>query len=324
MAVKTYIDAIHDGLRECLLADPDVFLMGEDIAGFGGAFKVTKGLMEEFGPERVMNTPISESGFTGAGIGAALCGLRPVVEMQFSDFITCAFNQVVNVAAPTHYRWGGKVPLTIRCPSGGGVRGGPFHSQSPEGWFMHTPGLYVVCPATPYDAKGLLISSIRNNNPVMYFEHKWLYRRLKEDIPDGLYEVPLGVADITREGTDVSVITYGSCVSHALDAADTLSKEGISIEIIDLRTLVPLDKEAILTSVAKTARAVVAYEDHIVAGPGSEVCAILANEGFEYLDAPIERVAGLQTPIPYSPVMEDFYLPSAQKIVDAVRRAVSY
>lgn len=324
MAIRTYVEAITDALRECMKADPDVFLMGEDIGVFGGAFKITKGLFDEFGSERVMDTPISESGFVGAGIGAALCGLRPVVEMQFSDFISCCFNQIVNVAATAHYRWRGKVPLTIRCPSGGGVRGGPFHSQSPEGWFMHTPGLYVVCPATPYDAKGLLISSIRNNNPVLYFEHKWLYRRMKEEVPDGLYEVPLGVADIAREGTDVSVITYGSCVAHALDGAEVLEKEGISIEIVDLRTLIPLDKDAILKTVAKTARAVVAYEDHIVAGPGSEVCSILAHEGFEYLDAPIERVAGLHTPIPYAPVLEDYYLPSAQKIVDAVRRVAAY
>jgi 2-oxoisovalerate dehydrogenase E1 component beta subunit len=324
MAVKTYVEAITDGLRECLKADPDVFLMGEDIGVFGGAFKVTKGLFDEFGADRVIDTPISEAGFVGAGIGAAMCGLRPVVEMQFSDFISCCFNQVVNVAGTAHYRWGGKVPLTIRCPSGGGVRGGPFHSQSPEGWFMHTPGLNVVCPATPYDAKGLLIASIRNNNPTLFFEHKWLYRRLKEDIPDGLYEVPLGKADIAREGTDVSIIAYGSCVAHSLDAAETLEQEGISVEIVDLRTLVPLDKEAVLKSVEKTSRAVVAYEDHVVAGPGSEISSILAHEGFEFLDAPVERVAGLQTPVPYAPVMEDYYLPSPKKIVDAVRRVTSF
>jgi 2-oxoisovalerate dehydrogenase E1 component beta subunit len=324
MAVTTYLEAISQALREEMRRDPTVFLMGEDIGVFGGAFKITKGFLEEFGEERVIDTPISESGFTGAACGAAIMGFRPVVEFQFADFFSCAFDQIVNFAAKCYYRWGIPVPVVFRGPSGGGFRGGPYHSQNPEAWFTHVPGLKVVQPSTPYEAKGLLKAAIRDNNPVVYFEHKHLYRRIREEIPETDYEVPLGVADVKREGSDLSIVTYGAMVHASLEAAEHLSKEGAEVEIVDLRTLVPLDRECFLQSVRKTGRALVVHEAHITSGFGGEVASIIAEEAWESLDAPVRRIGALDVPIPFSPTLEDAVLPSAAKIESAARSLLEY
>ena len=324
MPLVTYLEAISQALREEMRRDPNVFLMGEDISVFGGAFKVTRGFAEEFGEGRVIDTPISESGFTGAACGAAIMGFRPVVEFQFADFITCAFDQIVNFAAKCYYRWGIPVPVVIRGPSGGGFRGGPFHSQNPEAWFTHVAGLKVVQPSTPYEAKGLLKASIRDNNPVIYFEHKHLYRRVREDIPMDDYEIPLGVADIKRTGTELTVITYGAMVHTCLDVAKTLSEEGAEIEIIDLRSLAPLDKKTFLDSVAKTGKALVVHEAHLTSGFGGEVAAIITEEGWTSLDAPVKRIGSLDVPIPFSPVLEDAVLPSYKKILITARELLEY
>ncbi len=324
MAVTTYLDAISQALREEMRRDPTVFLMGEDIGVFGGAFKITKGFLEEFGEERVIDTPISESGFTGAACGAAIMGFRPVVEFQFADFFSCAFDQIVNFAAKCYYRWGIPVPVVFRGPSGGGFRGGPYHSQNPEAWFTHVPGLKVVQPSTPYEAKGLLKAAIRDNNPVVYFEHKHLYRRIREEIPETDFEVPLGVADVKREGRDLTIVTYGAMVHASLEAAERLSKEGAEVEIVDLRTLVPLDRECFLESVRKTGRALVVHEAHITSGFGGEVASIIAEQAWESLDAPVRRIGSLDVPIPFSPTLEDAVLPSAAKIEAAARSLLEY
>jgi len=324
MSVRTYLDAISDALREEMRRDGDVILMGEDIAVFGGAFKITRGFLDEFGPERVIDTPISESGFVGAACGAAIEGLRPVVEFQFADFIACAFDQIVNYAAKAYYRWGTPVPVVFRGPSGGGFRGGPFHSQNPEAWFTHVPGLKVVQPSTPYDAKGLLKAAIRDNNPVIYFEHKHLYRRLREEIPDDDVLVPLGVADIKRDGRDLTIVTYGAMVHECLAAAERLSGEGAECEVIDLRTLSPLDKDTFLASVRRTSRAMVVYEAHLTGGFGGEVAAIIAQEAFDALDAPVMRVASLDVPVPFAGPLEDAVLPNAQKIYEAAVNVLEY
>jgi len=324
MSVRTYLDAISDGLREEMRRDPNVILLGEDIAVFGGAFKITRGFLDEFGAERVIDTPISESGFVGAACAAAIEGLRPVVEFQFADFIACAFDQIVNFAAKAHYRWGTPVPVVFRGPSGGGFRGGPFHSQNPEAWFTHVPGLKVVQPSTPYDAKGLLKAAIRDNNPVIYLEHKHLYRRIREDVPDDDFVVPLGVADVKREGTDLTMVTYGAMVHECLTAAERLASEGAECEVIDLRTLCPLDRDAFLTSVRKTSRALVVYEAHLTGGFGGEVAAIIAQEAFDALDAPVTRVASLDVPVPFSPTLEDAMLPNADKIYRAAVDVLEY
>jgi 2-oxoisovalerate dehydrogenase E1 component beta subunit len=324
MSVCTYLEAISDGLREEMRRDRDVILLGEDIAVFGGAFKITRGFLEEFGEERVIDTPISESGFVGAACGAAIEGLRPVVEFQFADFIACAFDQIVNFAAKAHYRWGTPVPVVFRGPSGGGFRGGPFHSQNPEAWFTHVPGLKVVQPSTPYDAKGLLKAAIRDNNPVIYFEHKHLYRRIREDVPEEDYFVPLGVADVKREGTDLTIVTYGAMVHEALAVADRLSGEGAECEIVDLRSLCPLDKASFLESVRKTSRALVVHEAHLTSGFGGEVAAIIAQEAFDALDAPVTRVASLDVPVPFSASLEDAMLPNADKIYQAAVDVLEY
>lgn len=324
MPVATYLDAISQALREEMHRDPNVFLMGEDIGVFGGAFKVTKGFIEEFGEERVIDTPISESGFAGAACGAAIMGYRPVVEFQFADFIICAFDQIVNFAGKCYYRWGIPVPVVFRGPSGGGFRGGPFHSQSPEAWFTHAPGLKVVQPSTPYEAKGLLKSAIRDNNPVIYFEHKNLYRRIRENIPEEDYDVPIGVADVKREGSDLTIITYGATVHTCLQVAEKLSQEGAECEVVDLRTLVPLDKECFLTSVRKTSKALIVHEAHLTSGFGGEVAAVIAEEAFESLDAPVKRVGALDVPIPFSPPLEDAVLPSAERIETEARKLLEY
>ena len=324
MAVVTYLEAISQALREEMRRDPTVFLMGEDIGVFGGAFKVTKGFLEEFGEERVIDTPIAESGFTGAACGAAIMGFRPVVEFQFADFFSCAFDQIVNFAAKCYYRWGIPVPVVFRGPSGGGFRGGPYHSQNPEAWFTHVPGLKVVQPSTPYEAKGLLKAAIRDNNPVLYFEHKHLYRRIREDVPEEEYEVPIGVADVKREGRDLSIVTYGAMVHASLEAAERLAKEGAEVEIVDLRTLTPLDKECFLASVRKTGRALVVHEAHLTSGLGGEVASIIAEEAWESLDAPVKRIGALDVPIPFSPTLEDAVLPSAAKIEAGARWLLEY
>ena len=322
--VVTYLQAIADALRDEMRRDHDVILLGEDIAEFGGAFKITRGFLEEFGAERVIDTPIAESGFVGTACGAAIEGLRPVVEFQFADFIACAFDQIVNYAAKACYRWGTPVPVVFRGPSGGGFRGGPFHSQNPEAWFTHVPGLKVVQPSTPYDAKGLLKAAIRDNNPVIYFEHKHLYRRIREDIPDDDFIVPIGVADVKRAGRDLTIVTYGAMVHESLAAADRLSKEGAECEVIDLRTLVPLDKQAFLDSVRKTSRALVVYEAHLTGGFGGEVAAIIAQEAFDVLDAPVTRVASLDVPVPFAAPLEDAVLPNADKIYKAAVDVLEY
>jgi 2-oxoisovalerate dehydrogenase E1 component beta subunit len=324
LAVVTYLDAISHALREEMRRDPDVLLLGEDIAVFGGAFKITRGFLEEFGPERVIDTPISESGFVGAACGAAIEGLRPVVEFQFADFIACAFDQIVNFAAKAYYRWGTPVPVVFRGPSGGGFRGGPFHSQNPEAWFTHVPGLKVVQPSTPYDAKGLMKAAIRDNNPVLYFEHKHLYRRIREEVPDEDFVVPIGVADVKRDGRDLTIVTYGAMVHESLAAAERLSRDGAECEVIDLRSLCPLDRETFLTSVRKTSRALVVHEAHLTSGFGGEVAAIIAEETFDVLDAPVTRVASLDVPVPFSGALEDAVLPNAQKIYDAAVRVLEY
>jgi 2-oxoisovalerate dehydrogenase E1 component beta subunit len=311
----TYLAAINEALAEEMRRDPDVLVMGEDVGGeFGGAFKVTKGLAAEFGPKRVMNTPLAELGFTGMASGMALMGLRPVVEMQFADFISTAFDSIVQFASSAHYRWDGAVPIVIRAPSDGGLRSGPFHSQNPEAWFVHVPGLKVVAPATPADAKGLLVAAIRENNPVIYFESKLLYRSLKGHVPAGEYVVPIGKAHLARRGDDLSVITYGAQLHQALTAAERLAGEGIECDVLDLRTLKPLDEDAILTSARKTGKILIVHSANRLAGLGAELAALIADKAFEWLDGPIRRLGGLDTPIPFSPPLEDAYRPDAEKI----------
>jgi 2-oxoisovalerate dehydrogenase E1 component beta subunit len=315
----TYLEAIREGLIEEMDRDPNVFLLGEDIGIYGGAFKMTAGMLERFGEQRVVDTPISESAIIGAAIGASFAGLRPVAEIQFSDFISCGFDQIVNYAAKCRYRWNAPVPIVVRAPSGGGIHGGPYHSQNPEAWFVHTPGLKVIAPATAYDAKGLIKSAVRDNDPVIFFEHKALYRRIKEDLPTGEYTVPIGKARVYREGRHISVITYGSMVHAAAEAAEQLEAEGISLEIIDLRTLLPLDEETILASVRKTSKALIAHEACMTGGVGGEIAARITEKVFEYLDGPVVRVTAPDCPVPYSPPLEEAFLPNAAKIVEKAR-----
>ena len=320
----TYLEAIREGLWEEMERDPNVFLLGEDIGAYGGAFKVTAGLFERFGARRVVDTPISEAAIVGAAIGAALMGLRPVAEMQFADFITCGFDQIVNFAAKCRYRWNASVPMVVRAPSGGGVHGGPFHSQNPEMWFVRTPGLKVVAPATAYDAKGLIKSAIRDNDPVLFFEHKALYRRIKEDLPTEEYTVPIGKAKVVREGTDLTIVTYGAMLWVALEAAATLAQEGASVEVVDLRTLLPLDRETVCASVRKTSKVLLLHEDTRTGGMAGELAASIGESVFEHLDAPIVRVTAPDTPVPYSPPLEDAFLPNAEKVVEKARWLFRY
>ncbi len=323
----TYLKAINQALHEEMRRDDNVFVMGEDVGELGGAFKVTEGLLEAFGEERVIDTPISEALIVGAGIGAAILGMRPVLEMQFGDFISCAFDQIVNTAATLRYRHGGKAscPLVLRAPSGAGVHGALFHSQNPEAWFTRVPGLKVVAPATPYDAKGLLKSAVRDENPVIYFEHKRLYRSIKEDLPEGDFTVPIGPAELRLEGRDLSLITYGGTMHQALDAARIVEKEdGLKVEVLDLRTLLPLDREAILATARKTGKVLIAHEDRLTGGIGGEVAAIIAEHAFDYLDGPIRRVAALDTHVAFSPPLEEYILPNTNKIVEAIRDLAAY
>ena len=320
----TYLEAISDGLRTEMRRDPSVLLIGEDIGGeFGGAFKVTRGFEAEFGARRVVNTPMAELGFIGAATGMALMGLRPVIEVQFADFISTGFDAIVQYAATTHYRWRAAVPWVIRAPADGGLRSGPFHSQNPEAWFVHTPGLKVVAPGTPADAKGLLLAAIRDNNPVIYFESKPLYRSLRGEVPQGDRAVPIGKARIARAGTDVTVITYGEMVRQALAAAEQVSPD-ISAEVIDLRSLKPLDRDAIVASVRKTGRVVVVHAANRMAGIGAEIAADLGEVAFEYLDAPVFRLGGLDVPVPFSPSLEDAYRPDSARIAAAISDAVAF
>jgi 2-oxoisovalerate dehydrogenase E1 component beta subunit len=320
----TYIEGISDGLRYEMRRDPSVFILGEDVGVYGGAFKVTKGFIDEFGPERIYDTPLAESAIMGVGVGAALVGLRPVVEFQFSDFITSGFNQVVNNAGTMHFRSGFPLPVVIRCPSGAGVHGGPFHSQNPESWFTHVPGLKVVAPSTPYDAKGLIISAIRDDNPVLYFEHKFLYRRIKEEVPAGEVIVPIGQADIKREGSDLSVVCYGAAVHLALEAAERLQAEGISVEVLDMRSLYPYDKEAIVRTVKKTGRVMVAHEDWLTGGVGAEFASFISQECFEMLDAPVTRLASADCPYPFSAVLEEHMLLTTDKVYAGLKKLAQY
>ena len=324
MALLTYLEAIRQGLLEEMERDPSVYVMGEDIGAYGGAFKVTAGLLERFGGGRVIDTPISETAIVGAAIGAALMGMRPVVEMQFMDFIASGFDEIVNMAAKMHYRWGPAVPMVIRGPSGAGVHGGPFHSQSNEMWFVHTPGLKVVAPATAYDAKGLIKAAIRDPNPVIYYEHKFLYRRIKEEIPEQDYVVPIGKAAVRREGTDIAVITYGAMVWTALDAAQELEKEGLSLEVVDLRSLLPYDEETILASARKCSKVILLHEDTRTGGMAGELAALIAEKAFDDLDGPIVRVTAPDTPVPFSPPLEEYFLPNAQKVAEAARKLAAY
>jgi 2-oxoisovalerate dehydrogenase E1 component beta subunit len=321
MATMSYLQAISDGLRQEMRADERVLVMGEDIGVFGGAFKVTDGFIDEFGPSRVMDTPLAESGIIGTAVGASVVGLRPVCEMQFADFISCGFDQLVNVAGKMYYRQGLPVNITVRLPSGGGFSGGPFHSQNPEAWFMHAPGLKVVAPSTAEDAKGLLISAIRERNPVVYLEHKHLYRRVKGDVPEGTYETPFR-ARVAREGSDMTVVTYGAMVHTALEATEDL--EGASVEVLDLRSLVPLDEEAILASVRKTSKVLIVDEANETCAAGAQVAALIADKGFEDLDGPIRRVATPDVPIPFSPPLEQAVLPTVDKVREAARELLEY
>ncbi|MGQ0615777.1 MAG: alpha-ketoacid dehydrogenase subunit beta [Acidimicrobiia bacterium] len=314
-----FLDAITKALDLELDADPDVFLLGEDIAGFGGAFKVTKGLLDKYGPMRVVDMPIAESGFTGLAFGAALMGLRPVVEYQFADFIVCAFDQIINVCSRHHYRTRNPVPVVFRAPYGARLRAGPFHSQSIETYFAHTPGLKIVCPSTPDDAAGLLRSSIRDNNPVLYLENRYLYRRARGAGSLNTEPVPLGKAIVRREGTQASIITYGTGVQQALDAAEQLDGEGISIEVIDLRTLVPLDIETIVESVKKTTRAVVLHEDAVRFGYGAEIASVIQEQCFWRLDRPVVRLGAKDVPVPFSAPLEDAVLPQTEQVTEALR-----
>ncbi len=323
----TYLEAISDAIREEMRRDEAVFLLGEDVANYGGAFKVSAGLLEEFGPDRVIDTPMAEAAIIGSAVGAALMGMRPIAEMQFIDFITCGFDQIINMSAKMYWRVGMPVPIVIRGPSGGGTKGGPFHSSSPEAWFFHTPGIKVVAPSTPYDAKGLLKAAIRDNNPVLYLEHKLLYRlpELREELPNEDYLVPLGKAIVRREGEDMTMLTYGAMVHQCLRAAQRLEVEDdLEIEVLDLRSIAPLDSEAILESVKRTNKVLIVHEDTLTGGIGAELAAILAQDLFEYLDGPITRVAAPDAPFPYAPPLEAAYLPDAEKIVSAARKLAAY
>lgn len=324
MAETTYLEAIRQGLWEEMESDPSVFCLGEDIGVYGGAFKVTDGFIHHFGPQRVIDTPIAESAIVGAAFGTSLTGLRPVAEFQFIDFIGCAFNQIVNMVAKSHYRWNAPAPLVLRGPAGGGVHGGPFHSQNPEMYFVHTPGIKVVAPATPADAKGLIKSAIRDNNPVLFLEHKFLYRRIKDEVPEGDYTVPLGKARLHREGRHLSIITYAAMVHTAQEAADILAKEGIEVEILDLRTLSPLDRDAITQTVKKTNKVILLHEDTRTGGLAGEIAAIINEEAFDDLDGPIVRITSLDTPVPFSPPLEHYFLPKVEDVVREARQLFRY
>jgi pyruvate/2-oxoglutarate/acetoin dehydrogenase E1 component len=323
VARVTYLDAITAALDSEMSRDPDVFIIGEDVGQFGGAFKVTKGFLDKFGARRVVDTPIAETGFTGLAAGAALVGLRPVVEYQFADFISCAFDPIVNVIAKHHYRNGDPMPITLRAPFGGRLRAGPCHSQSVESYFANVPGLKIVMPGTPEDAAGLLISSIRDNNPVLFLENKYLYRRLHATGPLSLEPIPLGRANVVREGRDVSLITYSAGVSQGLEIAAELDKEGVSVEVVDIRSLIPLDVETIVASVRKTSRAVVLHEAALRMGYGAEITAVIQDECFWWLDQPVKRIGAKNVPTPTSPPLEDAAIPQPAEIAQTIREVAA-
>jgi 2-oxoisovalerate dehydrogenase E1 component beta subunit len=324
MATVTYLEAVRQALWDEMERDERVFMIGQDIGTYGGAFRVTAGFLDRFGPGRIIDTPISESAMVGCAIGAAMMGMLPVVEMQFIDFISCAFNQIINFAAPSRYRWGQKVPIVVRGPSGGNVHGSTYHSQNPESYFQHTPGLKVVAPGTVADAYGLLRAAIHDPNPVLYFEHKYLYRRIKDELPDGAGPVEIGKARLAREGRDLSVVTYGAMLHVALEAAGRLEGDGIDLEILDLRTIKPLDREAVLATVRKTSRVIVLTEEQITGSVAGEVAALIATHAFEWLDGPVHRLCCPDTPVPYSPTLEEAYLPNVEKLIAKVRELASY
>ena len=324
MPVLTYLEAIRLAMLEEMERDDRVFILGEDVGIYGGAFRVTAGFLEKFGEGRVIDTPVSETAIVGAAIGASLMGMRPIAEMQFIDFIGCCFNQLVNYAAKSRFRWGGGVPIVVRGPCGGGVHGGPFHSQNPEAFFMNVPGLKIVAPGTATDAKGLMTAAIRDPDPVIYLEHKFLYRRIKEDVPEGEVVTPIGKARVARPGQDVSIVTYAAMLHVALEAAEAAARDGIQVEVLDLRTLLPLDEEAILASAAKTGKVIVLHEATRTGGPGGEIAALISERAFEYLDAPIVRMAPPDTPVPYSPPLEEYFLPNAEKVGKAIRALYEY
>jgi 2-oxoisovalerate dehydrogenase E1 component beta subunit len=324
MAELTYIQAISEGLRQEMRRDPRVFVLGEDVGVYGGAFKVTLGFQEEFGPWRVIDTPLSETAIVGGATGAALMGMRPVAEMQFADFISCAWDQLVTVAAKQFFRAGTPIPIVVRLPSGGGFSGGPFHSQNPESSFAHIPGLKIVCPSTPEDAKGLLATSVEDPNPVLFFEHKHLYRRIKADVPEERFTIPIGKARIHREGGDVSVITWGAMVHTAEEAAKALEEDDVSVEIVDLRSVMPWDRPAVLESARKTSKVLVLHEDTRTGGFGAEIAATIAEEAFEDLDAPIKRIAAPDTPVPFSPPLEKAFIPQVADVVAGLRELAEY
>jgi 2-oxoisovalerate dehydrogenase E1 component beta subunit len=324
VAERTYLQAISDGLRQEMRRDKRVFVIGEDIGVYGGAFKVTLGFQEEFGAWRVIDAPLSETAIVGGCTGAALMGMRPVAEMQFADFVSCAWDHLVTVAAKQFYRVGTPVPIVVRLPSGGGFSGGPFHSQNPESSFAHVPGLKCVCPATPEDAKGLLASAIEDPNPVLFFEHKHLYRRLKAEVPEERYTTPIGKARMHRDGEDISVITWGAMVHTADEAAEELAKEDVSVEIVDLRSVLPWDKDAVLESVSRTSKVLVLHEDTRTGGFGAEIAATIAEEAFESLDAPVKRIAAPDTPVPFSPPLEKAFIPQVETVAAGLRELAAY
>ena len=324
MATKTYLQAIAETLRDEMRRDDRVFLIGQDIGAYGGAFKVTQGLQREFGEWRVIDAPLAETAIVGGCTGAALMGLRPICEMQFADFVSCAWDHLVTVAAKQHYRAGTAVPIVVRLPSGGGFAGGPFHSQNPESSFAHVPGLKIACPATPADAKGLLASAIEDPNPVLYFEHKHLYRRVKDDVPEERFTIPFGRCRVHRDGEDVSVITWGAMVHTAATAAERLAEDDVSVEVVDLRTIVPWDREGVLASVEKTGKVLVLHEDTRTAGFGAEIAATIAEEAFEHLDAPVKRLAAPDTPVPFSPPLEQRFIPQVEDVVEGIRALAAY
>lgn len=324
MAELTYIQAISEGLRQEMRRDPRVFVLGEDVGVYGGAFKVTLGFQEEFGPWRVIDTPLSETAIVGGATGAALMGLRPVAEMQFADFVSCAWDQLVTVAAKQFFRARTPIPIVVRLPSGGGFSGGPFHSQNPESSFAHIPGLKIACPSTPEDAKGLLATSIEDPNPVLFFEHKHLYRRIKAEVPGERYTIPFGQARVHRPGDDAVVVTWGAMVHTAAEAAERLAGEGHEVEVLDLRTIVPWDEERVLESVRRTSKVLVLHEDTRTGGFGAEIAATIAEKAFEDLDAPVLRLAAPDTPVPFSPPLEREFIPQVEDVVSALRRLVAY
>ncbi len=327
MAVKNVIEAVREAIREEMQRDPTVFVMGEDVGARGGVFLATQGLMEEFGEDRIIDTPLAEASIVGIALGAAFRGQRPMPEIQFSDFVWPSINQLIGEAARVCYGTNGavQVPMTVRIPYGGGIRGGLFHSQNVETHFFHTPGLKVVTPSNPYDAKGLLKSAIRDNNPVVFLEHKKTYRLVRGEVPEGEYTLPLGLADVKRPGSNVTVVSYGLTLHYCLEAAQEVSAEGIDAEVVDLRTLSPLDRETILTSVRKTGKLIIAHEDNITGGIGAEIAALVADEAFEYLDGPIMRVCGPDVPtMPFAQSLEEAYIPDTGKIAAALRRLAAY